>query len=38
MGRGDKVLEEDEFVGVDDRGQSYRVRRVCGYGGQGTKL
>ena len=25
-------------VGVGGRGQSYRVRRVCACGGEGTKL
>ena len=25
-------------MGVGERGQSYRVRRVCGCGGEGTKL
>ena len=34
-GRGDKVIEKDESVGVRERGQSYRVRRVCGCGGEG---
>ena len=29
-GRGDKVIEEDECMGVGERGQSYRVRRMCG--------
>ena len=29
---------EDECVGVGERGQSYRVRRVCGCGEEGTEL
>ena len=29
---------EDDCVGVGEKGQSYRVRRVCGCGGEGTKL
>ena len=29
---------EDECVGDGEREQSYRVRRVCGCGGEGTQL